>query len=135
MVAQDLTLWPAARPVDPIKAVVTYDGQADPFAVRLAFMKGRKEIAVYTFARILLMEGLHYAAGRNGDVQVGPHEELEPYLVLTVTPVRGHALAFYVERRRITDFVAEVFRQVPAGSERIDWDPNAELAALLDGAA
>ncbi|MER5317990.1 SsgA family sporulation/cell division regulator [Streptosporangium roseum] len=116
---QSLTLWAADRPDYPLAAVLSYSA-ADPYAVRLAFLQGRRETAVYGFARELLAAGLTDPAGQ-GDVMVGPHE-CEAYLVLTLRPQDSYPFALYVERDRIADFVEQTYRQVPHGRERVNVD-------------
>lgn len=129
-----LTLWPAGMPENPAAALLTYDA-TDPYAARLAFVRGNRETVAYVFGRDLLAKGLYDPAGE-GDVMVGPHDECEHYLVLTLTPDVGYPIAFHVQRAQVADFVTEAYRLVPMGCEGdylAPWD--AELAAVLGGAS
>lgn len=126
-VNQALTVWAADRPETPLAAVLSYTA-ADPYAVRLAFVQGSRETVVYEFARSLLAEGLYDPAGA-GDVMVGPHEEYEPYLVITLRPEDGYPFACYVAREAIEAFVEKSYRLVPMGREHLDID--AAIARIL----
>ncbi|WP_031171844.1 SsgA family sporulation/cell division regulator [Streptosporangium roseum] len=126
-VTQGLTLWAADRPDYPLAAVLTYSAD-DPYAVRLAFVQGSRETVAYVFARGLLADGLYDPVGE-GDVMVGPHEDHEPYLVITLRPEDGYPFALYVVRSQIEAFVDRAYRLVAMGRERVDVD--AVVARIL----
>lgn len=132
-IVHDVTLWATDRPDRPVTAQLSYTPD-DPYAARLAFLADGRETVAYTFGRDLLEEGMWGPAGV-GDVTVTPHDVHEPFLVITVTPEAGYPIAFYAARVEIADFIDAMYRLVPLGreAERIDWDAN--LAALLGGAA
>ncbi|MEV4753008.1 SsgA family sporulation/cell division regulator [Streptosporangium sp. NPDC049248] len=120
-IVYDVQLWPADSPSTPLMAVLAYS-VADPHAVRLAFMKGRRETVAYTFGREVLAAGLWAPAGQ-GDVTVAPHEELaEYYLLITLRPEHGYPFEVYARRELVADFVTQIYRQVPRGDERVDVD-------------
>ncbi|GAA3096438.1 SsgA family sporulation/cell division regulator [Streptosporangium carneum] len=128
-ITKGITLWPTDRPDYPLAAVLSYR-VSDPYAVRLAFVQGRKETVVYGFARMLLAAGLLDRAGQ-GDVTVAPHEEVDDYLVLTVTPEHGYPFALYAQREAVQDFLDRAFGLVPLGREYEHLDVNAAITALL----
>ncbi|MET9064242.1 SsgA family sporulation/cell division regulator [Streptosporangium sandarakinum] len=128
-ITKGITLWPTDRPDYPLAAVLSYR-MSDPYAVRLSFVQGRRETVVYGFARMLLAAGLLDRAGE-GDVTVAPHEEVDDYLVLTVTPEHGYPFPLYVQREAVQDFLDRSFGLVPLGREHEHLDVDAAITALL----
>ncbi|GGS97775.1 hypothetical protein GCM10010156_64970 [Planobispora rosea] len=114
-ITRGITLWPTDEPNFPLAAVISYRLD-DPYAVRLAFVRGRTETVVYGFARALLAVGMNDPAGEC-DVLVAPHEEVDDYLVLTVRPEHGYPFAVYAQREHLQDFLDESFGLVPWGRE------------------
>jgi hypothetical protein len=133
-ITYELDVRAADAPEVSVWALLEYC-DADPFAVRLAFVKDGKETAVYTFGRELLADGLHMLAGL-GAVMVRPHSTRATLLTLTLTQEPdedgGEPYPFEVDvdRELITDFVDLSYLLVPDGQELAD----AELAAMLGGA-
>jgi hypothetical protein len=133
-ITKRITLWATDAPSTPFAAALSYRA-ADPYAVRLAFMRGRRETVAYVFARSLLTDGLSERAGEC-DVTVAPHEEFpDDYLQVVVTPESGHPFALYAQREPVQEFLDLAYGTVPMGREHewIDWE--AELGAVLGGAA
>jgi hypothetical protein len=104
----------------------------DAFMVRLAFLRGRRETSVYHFPRRLLGKGLHVAA-ETGDVLIGPHEEVDAYLVVTLTPRGAYPFALYVERLVVERFLLRCYALVPGGQEdaHLDAGVDAAIAAIF----
>ncbi len=126
-ILEGLALYPADRPDRPVHAILTYT-DADPYAVRIAFMNGDIETVAYTFARGLLADGLYEGTGQ-GDVIVGPHHDRER-LVLTLRHPDSLPYTVYADLDRMTQIVALTYQLVPMGREHeyIDWDT--QIAAL-----
>ncbi len=105
----------------------------DPFAVHVTFHTGRHSDdpkVVWTFARQLLIDGLHGPAGI-GDVRVWPVSERGGRIVaLALCSPSGEAL-FEVPRDALSDFLRRTFAEVPPGHEEQHFDIDAEVALLL----
>ncbi|MER5884613.1 SsgA family sporulation/cell division regulator [Streptomyces sp. NPDC001941] len=101
----------------------------DPFAVELRFPEpAPDEPAVrWTFARDLLREGLHGAAGI-GDVRLAPCAP--GWLRLTLSSPYGQA-SVELHRRAVRDFVRAADDLVPPGTETTRIDLDALTRALL----
>jgi len=116
----------------PVQAELSYD-VTDPYAVQVSFHTGgggSGEVVEWTFARQLLSEGVHAAAGE-GDVRVWPSTaEREPVVCLSLSSPSGRAL-FEVPLRELVDFLAMTFEAVADGAEGEHVDVDAELAQLL----
>jgi hypothetical protein len=119
----------------PITARFYYDA-ADPFAVRMVFpgLSGTGEDGItWEFSRALLVDGIDEPTGE-GEVRIAPAEATD-WVTITLLPEPGTGLALHAPRETIARFLAGTFALVPMGREaaRIDW--NAELDAVLGGAA
>lgn len=132
-ITKRLTLWPSDAPNTPLAAELSYRA-ADPYAVRLAFLRGRRETVAYVFARALLADGLSERTGE-GDVTIAPHEDVREFLQVVLRPESGYPFELYARREPVQDFVDVAFGLVPMGREHewINWE--AELGAVLGGAA
>jgi hypothetical protein len=128
-----LMLWLAdRRPARPLTATAVYD-PADPYAVVLAVVDG-ETVTHWTFARDLLVDGLHAPAGV-GDVHVEPADS-DGWLLLTLW--RGPqvpALVAYTARREVEALLDRSFALVPMSREADHLDVDAALAALIGGAS
>ncbi|BFV56497.1 SsgA family sporulation/cell division regulator [Kitasatospora sp. CMC57] len=101
----------------------------DPFAVQMVFGADcalDESPVTWTFARHLLVEGLHAPAGR-GDVRVRPHNREQT--AIEFRTAAGCAVLM-VRTADVRSFLAATQQVVPLGSEGrlIAWDE--ELAAL-----
>jgi len=123
---QGLTLWPADRPDCPVMAFLSYD-PADPYMVRLAFLKRGLETVVYHLSRHLLAAGLREPV-TDSSATVGPHEDLEDYFVLTLTPADAYPYVVYTDRKPVERFLIRSYALVPGGQE------DAHIGAGLDAA-
>lgn len=130
----EIRIWDGITPGYPYSGAISYD-EIDPYAVRLAFLRGNRETAVYVFGRDLLAEGLEQVAG-DGDVVVTPDQGNPDYLLLSLVQDDAYPMFFYLERQAIDDFTRAMYARVPMGTESAhlaDWD--AELVKVLGGEA
>ena len=117
----------------PVRAELRYDVN-DAYAVQVAFQTGTSggphDVVEWTFGRQLLGDGVGSAAGE-GDVQVWPSTSSgESVVCLSLSSPTGRAL-FEVPLRALVSFLGRTYDAVPAGSEGVHLDLDAELALLL----
>jgi hypothetical protein len=137
-ISHDVTLQliAAGHASVPVPAVLRYAVQ-DPFAVHVRFRTGEDDgrgDVEWSFARSLLQQGLCEAAGR-GDVVVWPEYEADQLvLCLSLSSPSGMAL-FETGGDRVAHFLEATYAAVPAGTESVHLDLDAELAKLLSRSA
>lgn len=116
----------------PVRASLRYE-PSDPYAVHVVFHAAGADPTgevSWSFARLLLADGLHEAAGI-GDVRVWPwHGDDGPVVALALSSPDGHAL-FEVPRGALNDFLARTYTEVPPGTESLHLDVDTALAALM----
>lgn len=115
----------------PVQAELSYD-VADPYAVHVCFHTGggAGDVVGWTFARQLLTDGIHAAAGL-GDVRVWPSgSQGEQVVCLSLSSPSGQAL-FEVPLPELAEFLAMTYGAVAPGAEGEHVDVEAELALLL----
>ncbi|NNG37645.1 SsgA family sporulation/cell division regulator [Nakamurella aerolata] len=103
-----------------------------PFAVELSLRLGNAESVEWSFARELLLQGLHAPAGC-GDVQLFPAAGLLPASSAVMIELRspdGRAV-LRADRADLEHFASATLEMVPLGSEREHYNLDLELAALL----
>ena len=126
--------------VVPLMASLHYTCQ-DPYAVKMAFHVGTDEPVEWTLARDLLAAALHSREGI-GDVQAWPSAAPDDpagaaagsgILNISMTSPFGHA-QFEAPAAAVASFLRRTYRIVPAGSESLFIDFDAELTQLLSQA-
>jgi Streptomyces sporulation and cell division protein, SsgA len=127
----------------PLMASLHYTCQ-DPYAVKMAFHVGTDEPVEWTLARDLLAAALHSREGI-GDVQAWPSGAPDDpaagvgpaagagILNIAMTSPFGHA-QFEAPAAAVASFLHRTYRVVPAGSESMFIDFDAELTELLSEA-
>jgi hypothetical protein len=109
----------------PLTVSLRYRGD-DPYAVRMAFHVGMDEPVEWIFARELLT-GLP----GDGDVQVWPASGSGgEVLNIALSSPFGQAL-FEAPAAEVADFVARIYKAVPAGCEGDYVDMDSEIDELL----
>lgn len=107
----------------PLDGDLVYDPR-DPYAVQLRVRPPAGPPVVWSFARDLVVEGLHAPAG-DGDVLVWPclGTEGEAVVVIELRSPSGTAM-LQTTARPVHEFVRQVLDAVPLGheTERIDLD-------------
>jgi hypothetical protein len=105
----------------------------DPYAVRIVFHTSHNNTdndIEWTFARCLLRDGRHDAAGL-GDVQVWPDEaDGRPVVCVALSSPSGTAL-FEADTEHVGVFLDAAYAAVPSGAELTQLDLDASLADLL----
>jgi hypothetical protein len=113
----------------PVVAALTYD-HSDPYAIRVAFHTGGNDVVEWTFARVLLTDGVTHPVGE-GDVQVWPsHAGGRPVVCLSLSSPSGRAL-FEAPLTDLVEFLTRTYAVVPTGSESEHVDVETELTLLL----
>lgn len=103
-----------------------------PFAVELSLRLGDAESVEWSFARELLLQGLHAPAGC-GDVQLFPAHGPLPVGAAVMIELRspdGRAV-LRADRAGLAQFASATLDLVPLGTEREHYNLDVELAALL----
>jgi hypothetical protein len=117
----------------PVRASLRYDPD-DPYAVHMLFRAeyARGEPVGWSFARELLMTGLHEPAGI-GDVRVWPWgTPRSDFVALALSSPDGSAL-FEVPRGFLVRFLRRTYASVPRGGESEHLDVDAAVNRLLAG--
>lgn len=99
---------------------LTFD-VADPYAVSLKLQHGEQSV-VWTFARELLVGGLHEPTG-DGDVHIWPclSAHGSSVVMIELSSPDGELLV-EASSRDVSEFLDAAARLVPIGSEKIDID-------------
>lgn len=116
----------------PLVAELRYD-PADPYAVRMVFLKGTDEV-VWLFGRDLLLRGVSEPVGE-GDVRVFPEVDAEgrAVVIIALSAPAGQALV-ESRARDVLDFLARTARVVWPGTEAEHQAGTDEaIAAILVG--
>jgi hypothetical protein len=103
---------------------------SDPYAVTLHVTTSAGPVT-WTFSRDLLAEGLYDPAG-DGDVQVWPclSTDATAVVIIELHAPRGDAL-LQTPSRAVAEFVADMYRVVPAGTESAHLDLDTLVGQLL----
>ncbi|MEV7598344.1 SsgA family sporulation/cell division regulator [Kitasatospora sp. NPDC089797] len=105
---------------------------SDPYAVQLAFRRGRGAQVTWHFGRELLIDGLTRPVGE-GDVRIGPTDHHPPEVSITLKSTIGSALLL-ASCGPLNAFLDRTDSLVPVGYESVEQDIDAQLERILRGA-
>ena len=120
VIATELTLATGSGQELVIQGSLCFD-PVDPFAVSLRMEYGDQQV-VWTFGRDLLANGLYEPTG-DGDVHVWPCLSTQGAAIVVIelrSP--GGEILLQAPSKTVTEFLDEVQRVCPAGTESLDLD-------------
>lgn len=124
-----LELIDATGTATPLEAELHYD-RRDPYAVTAVFLTAAGQVR-WTFGRDLLLEGAYEPTG-DGDVHVWPCLDSDGHAVVIIELCSPDGEALVQARTSdFTGFVDQMTAMVPVGTESMNLDLDAAIAAIF----